>query len=398
MNRGAIATKIPPSLSHRCYSDTSHTMSRAVVPDHSYVTPGMPPLDSSAKAVSFFEFWPVWLMYGPVVLQWLALSLYYRSLSLPLIANPNMPSSGMVGFSKSDFLAQAQASSRSWILPWVTHTVSQEPVASQLAQLVRRMIDAGLSFPVVGKPDMGCRGVGIKLIERQSELYDYLSYYPVGSALMLQQLADWEPEAGVFYVRHPDEEKGRIVSMALKYSPYVVGDGMSTLHQLLAADTRARQIMHLYVARHRDRLDQVIAKGQPFRLVFAASHCRGAVFRDGRQYITEALTDRINEIMSGFPEFYYGRLDIKFSTVERMMEGNELAIIEVNGASSESLHIWDNRARLGEAWSALFGQYRTLFKIGAMNKKRGHTPPGLMSLWKAWRAEQTLSSHYPATD
>ncbi len=368
------------------------------MPDRSYVTPGMPPLDSSAQAVSFFEFWPAWLMYGPVVLQWLALSLYYRSLSLPLIANPNMPSAGMVGFSKSDFLAQAQANSQSWILPWVRHTMSQESVVSQGDQLASKMIDAGLSFPIVGKPDMGCRGVGVRLIGTQAELYDYLSHYLVGSTLMLQQLADWEPEAGVFYVRHPDEEKGRIVSMALKYSPYVVGDGVSTLRQLLLADSRARQIMHLYAARHQDRFEQVIAEDEPFRLVFAASHSCGAVFRDGRQYITDALTDRINEIMSGFPEFYYGRLDIKFKTLEQMMRGDELAIIEVNGASSESLHIWDNQARLREAWSVLFSQYNTLFKIGAMNKKRGYRPPGLMSLWKAWRTEQALSSHYPATD
>ena len=398
MNRGGIAVNIRTSVLKRYYSDIPPTMSRNVVPDRSYVTPGMPPLDNSGKAVSFFEFWPAWLMYVPVVVQWLGLAVYYRSLSLPLIANPNIVSAGMVGFSKSGVLAQAQSPAQEWILLWVTHTLTKDSVSSQVGHLIQLMADNGLSFPVVGKPDMGCRGVGIKLINGESELHDYVAHYLVGSTLMLQRLADWEPEAGIFYVKYPNETKGRITSMALKYSPYVIGDGVSTLRELLAADARASQVAHLYEARHQDKLDDVIVKDQPFRLVFAASHCRGAVFRDGRQYVSEALTDRIDEILSQFPEFYYGRLDIKFSTIERLMEGKDLAIIEVNGASSESLHIWDNRTGLREAWSALLGQYGTLFRIGAMNRERGHTPPGLMSLWKAWRKEQTLSNHYPAPD
>ncbi len=399
MNYSDIAVKISQPCVKRTYSDTYHnTMSRAVMPDGGYVTPGMPPLEPSVRAVSFFEFWPSWLIYGPVAIQWLMLSLYYRSLSLPLIANPNILSAGMVGFSKSELLAQAQSSAQKWILPWVTHTLTEYSVADQTSQLLQSLTDNKLLLPIVGKPDMGCRGVGIKLITTESELYDYVKHYPVNSTLMLQRLADWEPEAGVFYVRYPNEAKGRIVSMALKYSPYVVGDGTSTLRQLLAADARASQVTHLYETRHQDKLDQVIVKNEPFRLVFAASHSRGAIFCDAKQYITEALTHRIDEIMLGFPEFYYGRLDIKFNTVEHLMQGEDFAIIEVNGASSESLNIWDKRTKLREAWATLFSQYHTLFKIGAMNRQRGYTPPGILSLWRAWRMEQALSKHHPATD
>jgi len=398
MNPIDIAGKIPESSLIRSYLESPQAMSRAVMPDSSYVTPGMPPLDISGKAVSFFEFWPMWVIYAPVAIQWLMLSVYHRSFSLPLIANPNIPSAGMVGFSKGELLAQAHLASQEYILQWVIHQLTDEPVSMQVALLMQRMEDKGLSLPIVGKPDMGCRGVGIKLIHTEAELHDYVSYYPVGSILMLQRLADWEPEAGVFYVRHPNEEKGRIISMGLKYSPYVVGDGVRTLRELLAADARASKVVHLYEARHADKLDQVIAKDDPFRLVFAASHCRGAVFRDGSEYVTEALTSRIDEVLSGFPEFYYGRVDIKFHSIERLMDGEDFSIIEVNGASSESLDIWDNQAGLSDAWSVLLNQYRTLFNIGAMNRERGHMPPGILSLWKAWRKEQNLSNHYPATD
>ncbi len=400
MNHTDFTGKIASQLSNRRTSTIGILphMSRNAPPDSAYVAPGMPPLDTDGSAVSYFEFWPIWLIYLPVGVQWLLFSVFYRSFSLPLIANPNIPSAGMVGFSKAEFLSQASAESRQWILPWLTHKVSSEPLTAQIDQILSDLDDNNLGLPIVAKPDMGCRGSGVKLISTEAELKDYVSHYPVDSTIMLQRLADWEPEAGVFYVRYPNEEKGRIVSMALKYTPYVVGDGTRTLRELINSDSRAKHVIHLYESRHKDKMDTVIAKDEPFRLVFAASHCRGAVFRDGRQYITNALTDKIEEIMSGFPEFYYGRLDIKFGSIERLMEGQDFAIIEVNGASSESLHIWDKKAGLGEAWSALLTQYSTLFKIGAMNRQRGHKPPGIMSLYKAWRQENTLSNHYPATD
>ena len=224
---------------------------------------------------------------------------------------------------------------------------------------------ANLAFPVVGKPDMGCRGAGVKLLGDERDLAQYLSYYPAGSCFMLQRLADWEPEAGVFYVKYPGEDRGCLTSMAFKYTPYVVGDGSSTLRELLQADARAKQVMHLYEERHRQNYDKVIPKGEPYRLIFAASHCRGAVFTDACDYITDALTDTVENIMSGFPEFYYGRLDIKFRDLASLQQGQDIAVVEINGASSESLHIWDKSARLTQAWKVLVEQYRTLFRIGA---------------------------------
>ena len=47
-----------------------------------------------------FEFWPSWVMYFPVAVQWIALSLHYRSITLPFLANPSLRLSGMVGVPK----------------------------------------------------------------------------------------------------------------------------------------------------------------------------------------------------------------------------------------------------------------------------------------------------------
>lgn len=363
-----------------------------------YVVPGMPPLQHSGKVVSFFEFWPLWLMYIPVVLQWLFLAGRYRSLTLPLIANPNLPVAGMVGVGKSEVLRQATGNCAETILPWVHHRVGGEPVSRQAVHIIGKARDRGIHYPFVCKPDIGCRGSGVKLVHDLRQLESYLCAYPSGTGILIQKLARWEPEAGVFYVREPGESRGRVVSLALKYSPHVVGDGVSTLKELIARDCRAGDLQHLYATRHEANLGKVIEKGKAYRLVFSISHCRGAIFRDGAHLITAELTAQIDELMREIPEFYYGRLDIKFSNTDRLRQGRDLEIVEINSASSESLHIWDRNARLGTALRTLLWQYRTLFGLGALNRKRGYKPPKLSEILHRWRDEKRLAKFYPPTD
>jgi len=291
-----------------------------------YVSPGMPPLATEGKAVSAFEFWPMWLMYLPVVIQWLCLAIWHRSLTLPLLANPQLPLSGLVGVKKSTLFRQATGSCQAAILTWFDVTVSTAPVAEQRAVIEAKMAQRGLSYPVVCKPDIGCRGSGVKLVHNAGELDAVLQRYPVDAPLLIQRVADFEPEVGIFYVRNAGENTGKIVSMAFKYTPYVVGDGRSTLRELIEQDPRASGLMHLYEARHADKLAQVITAEQPYRLVFSASHCRGAIFRDGQDTVTDALTQQIDRLMQDLPEFFYGRLDVKFRDVASLQRGEDLQI------------------------------------------------------------------------
>ena len=366
--------------------------------EDAYVVPGMPPLQHGGKVVSFFEFWPMWVMYIPVVLQWLFLAVRYRSLTLPLIANPNLPVAGMVGVGKSEIFRQATGNCAKAILPWVPHQVSGENIDMQAVNLAAKARDRGIQYPLVCKPDIGCRGSGVKLVHNRQQLEDYLRAYPKGTEIIIQKLASWEAEAGIFFVRRPGESSGRIVSLALKYSPYVIGDGVSTLAELIARDCRAGDLQHLYATRHDANLSDVIERDKAYRLVFSISHCHGAIFRDGGHLITTALTERIDRLISDIPEFYYGRLDIKFSSTDGLKQGKDIEIIEINSASSESLHIWDRNARLSTAIKTLLWQYRTLFELGALNRKRGYTTPKISEILRRWRDEKRLAKYYPLTD
>ena len=255
-----------------------------------------------------------------------------------------------------------------------------------------------LSYPLVCKPDIGCRGAGVKLVQDREALQATLAHYPVGALMLVQKLASWEPEAGIFYVREPRQSQGRIISMALKYSPYVIGDGHRSLRELISDDPRAGALDHLYFKRHKEKLDHVFAKGEAYRLVFSASHCRGAIFRDANVYISGDLQEKIDAIMKGLPEFYYGRLDIKFKDIDSLTRGECIEIVEINSASSEPLHIWDRKTSFRQALSALLYQYRMLFKLGAQNRAKGFKPPKFNELIAAWQKEKMLTQSYPETD
>ncbi|WP_421850228.1 D-alanine--D-alanine ligase [Marinomonas sp.] len=363
------------------------------------INAGMPILQVEEEAsISPYEFMPTWFFYAPVVVQSLLLGLRHGDVCLPLIANPSIKLSGMVGESKTEILDLAGPIAKQWIEPFITLTKNQDDTAIQLENALHAMDAAKLSFPIVAKPDLGCRGVGVKLLKSQAQLLDYIQNFPYSARFLLQRKAPYQAEAGVFYVRYPGNEQGEIISITLKYTPSVVGDGVHSLKELIERCPRAGQLTHLYFPRHTSKLDWVPEAGVEFPLAFAGSHSRGSIFRNGNQYITQALTRKLDEILKDVDGYYYGRLDIKFADIESFMAGEKFSILEMNGASSEATHIWDRNTKLSEIFSTLLKQYRILFEIGALHKKRGLKSPTIRSLLTAWREEKALTERYPSTD
>jgi hypothetical protein len=338
---------------------------------------GMPPLDQSGAPLSFFEFWPMWAFYPPVFVYVLWLMVRYRGVLLPTVANPSFPGGGFFGESKAEILDLAVTHAPDWVAQFVT----------------------------IDRPDferdrqtLGCRGAGVRLVRTEEALRDYLSAFPAGARLLLQRYVAFEGEAGVFYCRHPDEPTGRVPSITLKYFPYVHGDGVRTLRELILADPRAGRLAHLYLPRHAARLDSVPARDEPVRLAFAGSHSRGAIFRNGTDLVTPAMAARFDMIAKSIPEFYFGRFDIRFEDFAKVQQGEGFTIVEANGAGAESTHIWDRKTNLLTAWADLMKQYRLLFQIGRANLDRGFKPLTIAQFRQWHRREKTLTPLYPSTD
>ena len=359
---------------------------------------GMPPLDQSGPALSYFEFWPSYLFYAPVGILWAYLAAKYRSATLATVANPLFPMGGLMGESKADVIDTMSGDARSLVAPFVTHVRSEsESTELDFQRAKKAMAKSGISYPVVAKPDLGMRGAGVCPARNDSDLKHYLADFPKGSKLLLQQMIPYEGEAGVFYVRLPGEEKGQITSLTLKYFPHVIGNGRSTLEELIHADPRAGKVPHLYLERHKDKLNTVLPNGKVFRLAFAGSHSRGSIFKNGNDLITAEMSAAFDRIAKEIPEFYFGRFDVRFEDIEELKRGEGFAIIEVNGAGGEATHIWDSKTRLVDAYRSLFRQHSLLFEVGARNRKRGFRPVGPLVLLKAILKESRLTKAYPTT-
>jgi hypothetical protein len=348
--------------------------------------------ERATAPISHFEFWPGWLFYFPIVAQWILLGLRHGDMSLPTAANPNIEVGGLCGESKSAILDQVAPEQRHLLADYVCIPAGDADAAE------RAMTAAGLGWPVIAKPDIGCNGTGVRLLADRAALARYLSEYPAGVALVLQRYVADEGEAGLFYVRYPDEPAGRITSVTYKHAPVVVGDGRSTLEALILADPRAGRIPDMYLPRLGEKRNAVPAAGERVRLVLVGNHCKGSIFFDGRDDITPALTRRVDALLRALPDFHFGRIDVRFPARAALRRGEGFTVIEINGVGSEATHVWDAGTRLRDAWADQLWHYRAAFAIGRAQRARGVRTSGVRAMYRQLKLQRRLMARYPAHD
>jgi membrane protein DedA with SNARE-associated domain len=341
-----------------------------------------------------WEFWPAWLFYAPVTAMCAWLGLCYRGLCLPTIANLNQKNGGIVGESKTAILQELLKAS-----PEATakaHLIAAGPFEQRLARVKDLLLTHGLAFPVVLKPDRAQRGSGFRKVQSLEDVKGYLAQ--VVQPLVLQAYVAGPNEVGVFYYRFPGAAKGEIFGITRKRFPFVVGDGTSTVEQLIAQDDRARFLRHVYLKRLGTAAQRIPAPTEKVRLVEAGNHCQGCIFEDGWDLYSEPLLTALDEISSQVPGFYVGRFDIRYSDDESLRKGVGFRIIELNGAASEATHLYDARNSLWSAYRTLYRQWNLIYAIGAENRKRGARPRPVLSVWRDWREFSLSACELPIAD
>lgn len=322
-----------------------------------------------------WEFWPTWLFYVPLV-PWISwLSLRHRGFMTVTAVNPGMPHGGFVGESKADILARLPAASVAAFA-----RIAPGDTEQRVEQLRRFLAARGIDYPIILKPDTGQRGAGVRLARREADARACLEANR--GELIAQAFHPGPYEAGVFYYRIPGENRGRIFSITDKVFPTIVGDGCSTLEDLLWRHPRFRMQAATFLARHHGQRDFVVPAGETFRLAVAGNHCQGTMFLDGSHLRTQALEDAIDEIARSYDGFFFGRFDVRYADVDEFRKGRGFAIIELNGATSESTDIYDPGRSVFSAWRTLMRQWSLLFRIAALNRDRGHPVSPAAALWR----------------
>lgn len=237
------------------------------------------------------------------------------------------------------------------------------------AQSVSRILsDNGYSYPVIFKPDLGERGFMVKRINNENDISDYLN--KVRIRFVVQELVTLPMEFGVFYHRHPSHLNGTVTSIVMKEMLFVIGDGKSTLEELILDKPRAKLQLEKLQQTFGGKMNEVIPLNQKIELVSIGNHALGTKFLNGNHLITEKLVSSFDRISKSIDGFYFGRFDLRCASLQDLEEGN-VKILELNGCGAEPAHIYDPSFRIVDALKVLFGHWRTIYEISRENHKRG---------------------------
>jgi membrane protein DedA with SNARE-associated domain len=348
-------------------------------------------LTSRLARWSRWEFWPMWLFYAPVALWVLWLSLRHRGIATITASNPGIPDGGVVGESKFGILTNLPTE-------WTVPSALVEPASPpDRVRCVTGVIqEHGWSYPVILKPDVGQRGIGVRLARTIEDVVAYCATET--GPIVVQPYHPGPFEAGIFYYRFPGEARGRIFSITDKHFPQLVGDGRSTIEALIWAHPRYRLQASTFLTRHRHALDRVLARGETFQLAIAGNHAQGTLFRDGWHLWTPCLEASIDEIAQSFSGFFVGRFDVRYADVAALRAGKDFAIVELNGATAESTDIYDPARSLVSAYCKLFTQWSIVFAIGAANRSAGAPVTGARRLARLIHTYATSTPAFVLSD
>jgi len=321
-----------------------------------------------------WEFWPQKLFYVPMVPVWCSLGLWHRSSTCWTAANPAMPHAGTAGERKSDVLAMLPRD----VTPAFA-LIAAGPLKERVATLERAMSERAIGLPAIIKPDIGERGSGVRLVRTLEQAAAVMCEQP--QDLIVQAFSPGPVEVGIAYVRHPTEATGKVFSITAKRFPTVIGDGQSTLRELIWRDARLRMQASTFLTRLADRAGEVPSALQVVTLAVAGNHCQGTMFLDAPHLITPALEreiDRIAQSVGDGRGFFIGRLDVRCASEAALMRGENLSVLEINGVVGESTNIYDPSRSIVAAYVTLARQWAHAFAIGKDCERLGlakATPP-----------------------
>jgi len=324
-----------------------------------------------------WEFWPSFMFYIPNVPYGIYLAIKSRSLTFFTAANPAINFAGNGTESKYDTIKLIPKDYR----PTTLFVKKNE----SLITVINKIKNLKLQYPLIIKPDIGFKGLLVKQIHSEIELKQYINKNNCIN-LLIQEFIDFKNECGIFYHRLPTSKTGKITSITLKTFPFVKGDGKLDLKQLIEKDKRTNTYMQLYSNLHHN-FKTVLKKDEVKILNVLGNHCKGSEFINGNYLISSKLELVFDEILKDIPDFYYGRLDIKYDSFEYLLKKEKFKIIEINGIISEPTHIYDaSKISYFKALKEIRKHWKIAYKISISNHlnnqiKFNSTIDFLESLW-----------------
>lgn len=298
------------------------------------------------------------MVYAPIIIYWLWLGLKARSFFFFSTANPSIENGGFAMESKKKIydLIPQQYYPRTLFFRCGTNfnVVTDE------------LVNLNFEYPLIAKPDIGGRGVQVKLVHNAHELSDYVKQIKVD--YLVQEYVIFQNEIGVFYYRIPGDPVGQISGIVGKGFLTITGDGVSSVEKLVVKEPRYLLQLPVLQKTEAEQLKKILPYGEKLILVPYGNHARGAKFIDLSHKITPRLNAVIDHVCRQVPDFYFGRLDLMYRDWESLEQGKDFSIVELNGAGSEPTHIYDPSHSIFFAWREIIRHWRLLYRISRINK------------------------------
>jgi len=322
-----------------------------------------------------YEYWSWWVFYLPMAPYWLFQAIRAKSLTYFTAVNPSIEAGGFYGEHKSEILKYIP-------VEYLPTTIYISPEIS-FNEVLNMLQSRGLDYPVIAKPNVGERGTSVAKITSEAQLKSY--HENIEAEYLIQEFIDYPIELGVLFSRMPSEKSGKVSSVTLKEFLTVVGDGQSSIETLVQNNTRARFQLEALRERLGEGMNEVLKAGEKRILEPIGNHCRGTKFVNANHLINDRLHEVFSRIANSFEGFYYGRFDMKVTSLEDLYAGKNIRIMELNGVSSDPGHIYDPRYYLWQAYRDLGWHWNRVAEISIANQKKGVKPLPVQELLRIVR-------------
>ena len=333
-----------------------------------------------------WEYWSFGTVYALLYPVWILLCLRARSFFFFAASNPSIENGGFLNESKKDIYAIMP--------PHLSPKTAFFSLPANADIVIEQLRIQGLRFPLIGKPDIGGRGRGVKALKDEADVKAYVQNAYLN--FHIQEFVAFKNEVGIFYYRYPDQAKGTITGIVRKEFLAVTGNGKETIRELLSKEKRAILQMESLERMYGKGLNAILPDGEKRTMVPYGNHARGARFLDVSHLIDAELTETFDSICKQVKDFYFGRLDVRYNTWEELKKGINFSVIEVNGAGSEPTHIYDPRHSIFFAWNEIVRHWIILLRISRMNHKRGHPYLSFKEGVRMFREDKLISQKLAA--
>ncbi len=323
-----------------------------------------------------WEYWPSFVVYAPTAFFYLYFALRSRRLFYFTPVNPVIETGGVFGESKINILNRIPKE----VLPKTVFIDKKDQTVNYILTAGKK---AGIHFPFIAKPDVGERGFLVEIIKDEAALVDYLKN--INAPFIIQELITSPIELSVLHHRMPDANKGKITSICIKRTLFVVGDGKSTIAQLMQKKSRARLQLARFQENYPAILAQIPVKGEEVELEPIGNHSRGTTFLNGNHLHSEKLERVFDKIAFQMDGIYYGRFDLKCESIELLEEGKGISILEFNGVAGEPAHIYDPEFPVWKAYRDIYRHFKIIYQIGRVQHQKGIAAMNLKEMRASYR-------------